>query len=159
MNMSHMPQAYIRYYIDAGAFAVACRVMWATLNWKGRLYVLTDQRILRFAGVFTIDVFECPLRKVARTNLVRAFSERVLRLGSIEIIPSEENPAATAWQMISRPAREQIEAAIHKAKDGGCGGCDIGSLDYPPQRRRGRGEDKNANEVTDNFGQGQSREC
>ncbi len=39
------------------------RLVWALLQWMGRLYVLTDQRILRLAGVFYIDVFDCPLRK------------------------------------------------------------------------------------------------
>jgi hypothetical protein len=123
LHVSRTPQAYMRYYVDAGLFVISCRVMWAMLNWMGRLYVLTDQRILRFAGVFTTDVFECPLRKVSRTRVVRSISERLLRIGTIEIIPSEEKRIPGAWQMIARPneAHQQIEAAIRKAKQGGCG--------------------------------------
>src|SRR5207249_6175706 len=34
-------------YVEAGLFVLAGRVMWAVLQWMGRLYVLTDLRILR----------------------------------------------------------------------------------------------------------------
>ncbi len=125
LQLSHAPQTAMRYYVDAGVFAVACRVMWAVLNWMGRLYVLTDQRILRLSGVFKIDIFDCPLRKVAMTRIVRLLPERLLRLGTIEILPSDESRAASAWQTISRAAEvhAQMEAAIRKAKQGGFGAC------------------------------------
>src|SRR5437764_4770459 len=54
-------------YVEAAMFAGAARLTWALLNWMGRLYVLTDQRVLRVTGVFAMDIFECPLRRVART--------------------------------------------------------------------------------------------
>jgi len=42
---------------------VAARLMWAIQQWTARLYVLTDMRILRIAGVFNVSIFDCPLRK------------------------------------------------------------------------------------------------
>lgn len=109
-----------RSYIDAGVFAMSARLMWATLQWMGRLYILTDRRILRVAGVFAVDVFECPLRKVARTILDCTFREKLCRIGSIVIIPEEERSPLGTWRMVSRPAQvhERIVAAISRAKQG-----------------------------------------
>ena len=120
LQLSNAPQAHMRYYVDAGLFVISCRIMWAILNWMGRVYVLTDQRILRLSGVFSIEIFDCPLRKVARTRVVRSFGERLLRLGSIEFYPSDETRSGSAWQTINRPrdVQEQIVAAIRKAKQG-----------------------------------------
>ena len=53
-------------YIETTIFLIAGRVMGAVLQWMGRLYVLTDQRIIRLAGVFISDLYDCPLRKVSR---------------------------------------------------------------------------------------------
>src|SRR5205814_751109 len=59
-------------YVEIGLMVLAGRVMWAVLQWMGRLYVLTDLRILRLDGVFSVAIFDCPLRKIARTRIVRS---------------------------------------------------------------------------------------
>ena len=38
---------------------IAGRVMWSTLQWMGRYYILTDLRILRVGGVFRVEIFAC----------------------------------------------------------------------------------------------------
>jgi hypothetical protein len=108
--------------IEAGIFIIAGRFMWAVLQWTARLYVLTDLRILRISGVFNVNIFDCPLRKVARTRLLMVTRERILGLGSIEIIPLEEDWPEGVWQTIDHPRQvhEQVVAAINKAKQGGC---------------------------------------
>src|SRR5688572_26055155 len=83
---------------EVGAFLIAGRVMWGVLQWMGRLYVLTDLRILRLSGVFNVDVFDCPLRKVAQARLHRSFRERLLRLGSIEILPLDDACPPGDWR-------------------------------------------------------------
>jgi len=107
-------------YLDAGMFLLSGRIMWAVLQWMGRVYVLTDRRILALSGVFTIDVFDCPLRKVARTRILYSTRERVMRLGSIHIIPSDDELPDGLWLMIPRPAEthESVVAAINRAKQG-----------------------------------------
>ena len=111
-----------RLIIEVGIFLILARLMWAVLQWTSRLYVLTDLRIISIAGVFNAQVFDCPLRKVARTRLIAAMSERLLRLGSIEIIPVSDDAPEGIWQTVSRPRQvhEQIVAAINKSKQGGC---------------------------------------
>lgn len=109
-----------KHYIEAAAFVLAGRFMWAALQWMGRLYVLTDMRIVRVAGVFNVNLFDCPLRRVARTRVIRSTRERLFALGTIEITPGDETTPPAHWQMISRPhqVHEQILAAITRARQG-----------------------------------------
>jgi hypothetical protein len=108
-------------YQETGLFILTGRVVWALLQWMGQLYLLTDLRIVRVSGVFSIDIFDCPLRKVARTRILRSMRERLTRLGTIEIIPLDQDVPVAYWLMISKPfeVNEQIVAAIRKAKQGG----------------------------------------
>lgn len=108
---------------EIGIFLIVSRVMVAVLQWMGRLYVLTDLRVLRLSGVFNVDIFDCPLRKVGQARLYRSFRERMLRLGSIEICPVDDSSPAGDWRTIKRPAEvlEKIEATVRRAKQGGCG--------------------------------------
>jgi hypothetical protein len=110
------------FYVEAGVFVLAGRIMWAVLEWMSRLYVLTDLRILRLAGIFTLDIFDCPLRKIGATRICFTTRERLLRLGSIDIFPSDPDTPGTTWQTIAKPRQvyEQIIATINKAKQ--CGG-------------------------------------
>lgn len=110
--------------IEAGLMLVACRAAWAVLTWMGRLYLLTDLRTLRLTGVFYPQIHDCPLRKVARTRLVTSTRERLWRLGSIEIIPENDQYPSSVWQMVRRPVEvhETIRRAVARAKQGGCFG-------------------------------------
>lgn len=105
---------------DAIVFCTAGRLLLATASWIGRLYVLTDQRVMRISGVLNVDICDCPLRKVARTRVLRTTREKLLRLGSIEVIPQEENRPCAVWQMIAKPVEinDRVNAAIRKAKCG-----------------------------------------
>jgi hypothetical protein len=112
-----------RLYLETAVFFIGGRLMWAVLQWMGRLYVLTDMRVLRLAGVFSIDVFDCPLRKIVRTRLVSRFREKLVLTGSIEIIPKDETVNSDIWQTIARPKmiHERLVAAINRARQSGTG--------------------------------------
>ena len=77
--------------------------MWAVLQWSSRLYVLTDMRIVAISGVFNAQIFDCALRKIARTRLIFSSRERICRLGSIEIIPLHDDA-------IRRPVADDRQA-------------------------------------------------
>jgi hypothetical protein len=115
----------VRSMIELGVSAISARLMWATLQWTSRLYVLTDMRIVSLSGVFRAEIFDCPLRKVARTRITRTNLEIITGLGSIEIIPQDESLPFGSWQMIAHPAavHEKIVATINRARQGG-GGCE-----------------------------------
>jgi len=112
-----------RQYFEVGILLALGRLTWGVLQWMGRLYILTDLRIIRLSGVFSVDVFDCPLRKVARTLLEISIQERLCRIGTIVIVPQDEEVPIAHWQMVSRPKKvhEQIMATISKAKQGGTG--------------------------------------
>lgn len=117
-----LPGPY-RSYAESGATFIVGRLIWAMLQWMGRLYILTDLRILSLSGVFNTEVFDCPLRKVARTRLVRGVQDQVVGVGSIEIIPTDESYPFGLWQTVGRPkeVHAQIVATISRAKQGGLG--------------------------------------
>ena len=110
--------------LEGGLFLVAGRVMWGVLQWMGRLYVLTDLRVLRLAGVFTIDIFDCPLRRVAQTRPASTLMERAVGVGSIEIIPTGDDGPVGDWRTIRhpKPVLEKINRMVHDAQHGGGGG-------------------------------------
>ena len=106
--------------IQSGLFLIGARVMWSLLQWTSRLYVLTDLRIVAISGVFNVSIFDCALRKVARTRLLMSARDRIVRVGSIEIIPFDEEAPEGLWQTIARPRQvhEQVVATINRAKQG-----------------------------------------
>jgi hypothetical protein len=102
----------------AGAIIIG-RLLWGVLQWSGKLYVLTDARVLALDGVIHVDVFDCPLRKIARARVIANTRERILWLGSIEIIPQDEDLPIGLWQTVARPRwvlkmiLEQISRSRH----------------------------------------------
>jgi uncharacterized membrane protein YdbT with pleckstrin-like domain len=110
-------------YLSLAVLIAAARVMLATLIWMGRYYVLTDMRVMALSGVFSTTVYQCPLRKVGRVRVLRNLSERLLNVGSIEIIPSEENIAIGSWQIVAGPKalKERLQQAVAKARQTGRG--------------------------------------
>lgn len=110
-----------RAAVEAAGFLIAGRLMWSTLQWMGRLYILTDQRILTLSGVFQVDVFDCPLRKVADARLLGYLPERTVGVGSIAVCPCDDDRPGTVWQTLADPAdvHEQIVETIRRAKQRG----------------------------------------
>lgn len=110
-------------YVNVAVLLCAGRLTWATVQWMGRYYILTDRRVMTLTGVFATQVYQCPLRKVARVRVLRTIKERLFALGSIELIPSEEDIAVGMWQTVARPrdVREKIQRAVAKAKGSGRG--------------------------------------
>jgi len=112
------------FYFELAVFFIAGRLMWAVLQWMGRLYILTDLRVLRITGVFGVEVFDCPLRKVVRARMVSVSREKLAGVGSIEIIPSDDAMPTAIWQTVAKPAEvyERLQAAINRAKQSGTPG-------------------------------------
>jgi hypothetical protein len=117
---THRP---IHVLIETGAAAIVARAMWATLQWMGRLYVLTDLRTLTLTGVFTIDVIDCPLRKLDKTRLIQPAYQRPLHVGTIVLMPTDETSPISVWYLIDRPidVLKQVDATIRRARQSGCG--------------------------------------
>jgi len=113
---------HTRIGVEIGLMLVSIRAGWAVMSWAGKLYLLSDLRIVRISGVFSPQIHDIPLRKVARTRLVSSHQERLFRLGSIEIIPESDHYPWSVWQSVPKPdeVHETIRRTITRAKQG-CG--------------------------------------
>lgn len=100
--------------------AVACaRVTIACFQWQGRLYVLTDRRVLRFRGVFREDVYACPLKHIHRFHLAATLPERALTLASLFFEPDDDAPPGEGhWICLARPqeVHRLVEEAWRRAR-------------------------------------------
>ena len=85
---------------------LACiiRVLVAFMQWLGRIYVLTDRRVLRVKGVLRVDVFQCNLTRIQNTSLSLTLTERLLGLGTVFFATAGTGGSEAAWLMITRPA-------------------------------------------------------
>ena len=87
-----------------GLVALA-RVGFAFLQWFSRCYVLTDRRVIRIRGVFTIDIFQCSLVKIQNTFLVLTLPERLLGLGSIALTTAGTGAVEAIWRHAKSPLK------------------------------------------------------
>jgi hypothetical protein len=97
--------------------AGALRVVVAGLQWMGRLYVLTNRRILRLRGAVRVDVFQAPLHEIEDVSLAVTRLEGFIgNVGSLFFgFPDERDPG---WLFISQPLEVKaiIEEAVGKAR-------------------------------------------
>ncbi len=87
----------------AGIGLAALRLSWQFLEWLSRVYVLTDQRVIRVRGVIRISVFEAPLHRIQHTNLDFSLRERLFFLGTILFSTAGTGFPEAAWSMVANP--------------------------------------------------------
>jgi uncharacterized membrane protein YdbT with pleckstrin-like domain len=110
----------ITYVVEACGAAILARIGFALLQWVSRSYVLTDRRIIRIRGVFTIDIFQCNLVKIQNTFLILTLPQRILGLGNIELTTAGTGAVEAVWRHLKNPLRihhqliEAMNAAAHK---------------------------------------------
>jgi hypothetical protein len=97
-------------WTDTQAFGLglglgALRLGWQSIDWWCRLYVLTDQRIIRRMGVLRVAVFETELRNIQHTSVFRRMREQVCGLGSIGFATAGSDVFEAFWVMLSQPFR------------------------------------------------------
>ena len=91
-----------------GVGGAAIQLLWQSLEWFGLIYVLTDRRVIRRAGVVRVSVFETPLRTIQHTSVFQPLRERVLGLGSIGFATAGSDVFDAFWVTVRRPF------AVHK---------------------------------------------
>ncbi|RPI58794.1 MAG: PH domain-containing protein [Planctomycetaceae bacterium] len=85
--------------------AAGVRVFIACVQWGGRLYVLTNLRVLRIAGAFRADIFQCPLKDVQQVILSATLGERICGTGSLTFITRQGR--RDFWMHVSKPMEVQ----------------------------------------------------
>lgn len=101
---------------DLAAVAVVIlgvRLFWQFLEWLGRVYVLTDRRIIRVRGVIRIQVFEAQLKQIQHTVTSFSARERLFALGTIGFATAASGMVEVQWRMIDHPL--EVHQAVIKA--------------------------------------------
>lgn len=100
---------------------VLSRLAFAALQWASRVYVLTNRRVIRFSGVLSVTVLECPLRSVSDARLFATWYQALLRLGSVVIERHTAAPVRINWAHIAQPrvVHEKLLRAIQRAQSNG----------------------------------------
>ena len=100
--------------------AAGTQLLLASFRWLGRLYVLTNQRVLRLRGVVRVDVYECPLNRISEVDVQCASFERIFALGSMEFAIDGKVTAEPGWINIAHPneVAEEVRRAIRRTHEG-----------------------------------------
>lgn len=91
-----------------GVAVAAVRLVWQCLEWWGRVYVLTDRRVMRRSGVLRVSVFQTQLRNIQHTSVFQPLRERLFGLGSIGFATAGSDVFDAFWEMVRQPF------AVHK---------------------------------------------
>jgi hypothetical protein len=112
-----------RTWVELSGLAGLAWLVWQTLKWMSRIHVLTNLRVITISGVFNPSAYECPLRKHARVRLLSPLRERLLMLGTLELIPLEDEYPLTQWRTIRsvRDVHKRLQEAIRRARAGNSG--------------------------------------
>ena len=116
--------AYRPYAFKVAIALAGARLVWATLEWVSRLYVLTNRRVMSIRGVFSIEMFECALNRIQNTYLTLAAVERIVRVGTVSFQTAAAGGGTGgtgAWQIIAKPleVHEKLRDAINRAQNRG----------------------------------------
>ncbi|HUS48205.1 MAG TPA: PH domain-containing protein [Phycisphaerae bacterium] len=98
--------------------AAMLRLVVGCFQWLGRVYVLTDKRVMRIRGVIKVDVVQCALKQVTRTALTATRGEKIFGLGSLFFEVEGVEACEAGWINISRPeeVRRVVEEAIRRSR-------------------------------------------
>jgi len=91
----------------------AAGILLATLHWASQLYLLTNRRIMRFRGIFSVDVGQCELSQIAEVRRLTTWYHPLFGLGSLYMWPASGDRPAIRWEHIARPA--EIHAIVEQA--------------------------------------------
>lgn len=116
----HMtPQALLAFQVLAGIAVL--RIGVGALQWASRLYVLTNRRVMRFRGVLSVEVVECPLTKISGVDLRVLGHQRLLRLGTVLMTPADPQAPPIQWDDLAHPQEihERLVRAVRRAQGSG----------------------------------------
>lgn len=111
--------AIVAFQVLGGIAAIRTAV--AALQWSTKLYVLTNRRVIRFRGVFSVESVECPLPQIACAELRVTPLQRLAGLGTIVMSPASPQRATVRWDQLASAAdvHERLLRAIARANGRG----------------------------------------
>ncbi|MBS3821978.1 MAG: PH domain-containing protein [Phycisphaerae bacterium] len=112
----NLPRSIVRAVVLAAVLVAVLRVGTVFLRWLGRLYLLTNRRVLRLGGVAAGDVADCPLGRVTAVTVLAGSAERCVGLGTLAFTIDGKLSNELGWTNIARPAAvaEEVGRAIRR---------------------------------------------
>jgi uncharacterized membrane protein YdbT with pleckstrin-like domain len=106
------------YVVPLAVLVAVLRVVVASLQWASRVYVLTNRRVMRLAGMLNVDITECQLARIGRINLRLTTVQRMLGLGSICMAPAGDSEPMIVWDYVAKAGEihAKLIRAIKKAQ-------------------------------------------
>ena len=119
-SLGYLSETTGRIVLLGCSAAGGVQLLLASFRWLGRLYVLTNRRVLRLRGMVRMDIYECPLQRISEVGVLCAPFERVFALGSLVFAIDGKETAEPGWINIARPddVAEQVRQTIRKAQEG-----------------------------------------
>ena len=114
------------------------------LYWKSRQYIVTNRRVIQFAGIINKSVVDSSLEKVNDVKLTQPFLGRIFDYGDVEIMTASElgvnlfkfigNPVDFKTTMINAKEKLGYEGGVSSAPRGDSIPVMIGKLDELRQK-------------------------
>lgn len=92
----------------------AAVIAWHVVQWRAKVYVVTNRRVARVAGVLSKNVKESSLEKVNDVVLNQSILGRLLKYGTIKILTASE-AGLNRMLMLERPL--EFKTAMLDAKE------------------------------------------
>lgn len=107
----------IRGSVVVGGGGVSLRLVIASFQWLGRLYVLTNRRVFWTRSIGRIDLHQRLLHDLTAAALEADLAERTLALGSLYFIDTDGRSSDDGWVCIARPqeVKRIVDDAISQA--------------------------------------------
>lgn len=104
--------------LTACATATVLRLVIAAVQWTGRLYMLTNRRVLTIRGVVRPVIAGCRLKQISSVLPAAILLERGLGLGSLLFDLAGGDGAELNWLHVNRPAEvlRTVQEAIGRAR-------------------------------------------
>jgi hypothetical protein len=108
------------YDVDGRMVTLVCaavgtlRIAVACFQWQGRLYILTDRRVMRIKGVFREDCYQCPLRNIREVHLSSTLPERIVAVANLLFQRTDAKAVPDAdWLCLANP--REVQQAVQEA--------------------------------------------
>lgn len=114
---SGTPSQWVNFWWWAGIITIPY-ALWKYLETKYTKYTLTSQRLRMERGVLTKTIDEIELYRIKDTQLNQSLSDRMLNIGTIEVLSSDETNAKLFLPKIPNPreVREQLRLGVERVR-------------------------------------------
>lgn len=107
-------------------------LLWEFLTWRKREYILTDRRVVKQEGVFSVSSFDAPLDKVNNVFHEQSLAGRIFKYGVVGLETASEQ-GTTVFDFLMRPLEFKNQLVHQREKYRENSGAPVGATKSVPQ--------------------------